>query len=46
MNKTQKKTLVKKLISGEKSGFVSHFDRKLHLKKLHAKQSQAKKPNL
>ena len=33
----QKKALIKELKSGEKSGFISQVDRKLHLKKLHAK---------
>ncbi len=34
---TQKKTLINELKSGEKSGFVSKPDKKLLLKKLHAK---------
>ncbi|MBI3512129.1 MAG: type II toxin-antitoxin system ParD family antitoxin [Bacteroidetes bacterium] len=34
---TQKKVLIKELKSGEKSGFVHQVDRKLQLKKLHAK---------
>ena len=34
---TQKKVLINELKSGEKSGFVPQVDRKLHLKKLHAK---------
>ena len=34
---TRKKTLVNELKKGEKSGFACRFNRKDHLKKLHAK---------
>lgn len=34
---TQKKALINELKSGEKSGFISKVDRKIHLKKLHSK---------
>jgi antitoxin ParD1/3/4 len=34
---TQKKVLINELKAGEKSGFVPQVDRKLNLKKLHAK---------
>lgn len=34
---TQKKALINELKSGEKSGFASPVDRKIHLKKLHTK---------
>lgn len=33
----QKKTLINELKSGEKSGFISQFDRKDHLKNFHTK---------
>lgn len=33
----EKKTLINELKSGEKSGFISRFDRDKHLKGLHAK---------
>lgn len=35
----RKKILINELKSGEKSGFVSKFDRKQHLKKLHARHA-------
>ena len=34
---TKKKSLIKALVVGEKSGLVKNFDPKAHLKKLHSK---------